>query len=185
MLEAYGGLTHMTGDADGPPLLSSVPIGDYMGAFAGVHGALAALYSLFAPWYSDQRLQDAYSAAGRADSVGTVDAARDAHRLDPLALEPIQLLAAALESAHATTDAKRYYLLATKREPQNPDTWYGLGSFYFRQKEWRPAYDALNHSYTLNAFGPAGATGGFLDQARCKVFPTSGQCPVTAPGASP
>ena len=44
VLEAYGGLTHMTGEADGPPLLSSVPIGDYMGAFAGVQGALAALY---------------------------------------------------------------------------------------------------------------------------------------------
>jgi crotonobetainyl-CoA:carnitine CoA-transferase CaiB-like acyl-CoA transferase len=44
VLEAYGGLTHMTGDADRPPLLSSVPIGDYMGAFAGLQGALAALY---------------------------------------------------------------------------------------------------------------------------------------------
>ena len=44
VLEAYGGLTHMTGDADGAPLLSSVPIGDYMGAFFGVSGVLAALY---------------------------------------------------------------------------------------------------------------------------------------------
>ena len=42
-LEAYGGLTHMTGDADGPPVLSSVPIGDCMGAFFGVSGVLAAL----------------------------------------------------------------------------------------------------------------------------------------------
>ena len=44
VLEAYGGLTHMTGEADGPPVLSSVPIGDYMGAFFGVQGVLAALY---------------------------------------------------------------------------------------------------------------------------------------------
>jgi formyl-CoA transferase len=44
VLEAYGGLTHMTGDADGPPVLSSVPIGDYLGAFFGVSGVLAALY---------------------------------------------------------------------------------------------------------------------------------------------
>ena len=34
----------MTGEADGPPVLSSVPIGDYMGAFFGVSGVLAALY---------------------------------------------------------------------------------------------------------------------------------------------
>jgi formyl-CoA transferase len=44
VLEAYGGLTHMTGEADGPPVLSSVPIGDYVGAFFGVSGVLAALY---------------------------------------------------------------------------------------------------------------------------------------------
>ena len=44
VLEAYGGLTHMTGDADGAPVLSSVPIGDYMGAFFGLSGVLAALY---------------------------------------------------------------------------------------------------------------------------------------------
>ncbi len=44
VLEAYGGLTHMTGDAEGPPVLPSVPIGDYMGAFFGVSGVLAALY---------------------------------------------------------------------------------------------------------------------------------------------
>jgi crotonobetainyl-CoA:carnitine CoA-transferase CaiB-like acyl-CoA transferase len=44
VLEAYGGLTHMTGDADGPPMLASVPIGDYLGAFFGLSGVLAALY---------------------------------------------------------------------------------------------------------------------------------------------
>jgi crotonobetainyl-CoA:carnitine CoA-transferase CaiB-like acyl-CoA transferase len=44
VLEAYAGLTHMTGDAHGPPVLASVPIGDYLGAFFGVSGVLAALY---------------------------------------------------------------------------------------------------------------------------------------------
>jgi crotonobetainyl-CoA:carnitine CoA-transferase CaiB-like acyl-CoA transferase len=44
VLEAFGGLTHMTGEADGPPVLSSVPIGDYLGAFFGFQGVLAALY---------------------------------------------------------------------------------------------------------------------------------------------
>jgi len=146
---------------------------------------LAALYSLFAPWYSGQRLQDAYNAVGRGDLVATIDAARDAHTLDPLALEPIQLLAFTLEGARDFSGAKRYFVLETKREPQNPETWYDLGQFYFHRRQWRPAYDALNHSYTLNAFGPAGSTGGLLDQARCKVFPTNPQCPPAAPSASP
>ena len=147
--------------------------------------ALAILYSLFAPWYSDRRLQDAYDAVSRGDAIDAIDAARAAHDLDPLALQPISLLATTLEVSNDVSGAKRYYLLATKREPENPETWYELGTFYVRRHEWRPAYDALNHSYTLDAFGPAGQKGGPLDVARCKVFPTSPQCPVTAPDASP
>ena len=44
ILEAFGGLTHMTGEREGPPMLSSVPIGDYLGAQSGLQGVLAALY---------------------------------------------------------------------------------------------------------------------------------------------
>jgi crotonobetainyl-CoA:carnitine CoA-transferase CaiB-like acyl-CoA transferase len=44
LAEAYAGLTHMTGEADGPPVLPSVPVGDCMGAIAGISGVLAALY---------------------------------------------------------------------------------------------------------------------------------------------
>jgi tetratricopeptide (TPR) repeat protein len=147
--------------------------------------ALAALYSLFAPWYSNRRLQDALNAVSRGDLATTIGAARDAHNFDPLALEPIRLLAATLYAARDYSAAKRYYLLETTREPQNPDTWYDLGTFYFDRHQWRPAYDALNHSYTLNAYGPSGIKGGLLDQARCKVFPTNPQCPAGAPGVSP
>jgi len=42
--EAFAGLTHLTGEPDGPPLLASVPIGDGVGALAGVSGVLGALY---------------------------------------------------------------------------------------------------------------------------------------------
>lgn len=40
--EAFVGLTHMTGAADGPPVLPSVPLGDAVMAFAGAFGVLAA-----------------------------------------------------------------------------------------------------------------------------------------------
>jgi crotonobetainyl-CoA:carnitine CoA-transferase CaiB-like acyl-CoA transferase len=43
--EAFAGLTHLTGEAAGPPLLTSVPIGDTLAAVAGVVGALAACWS--------------------------------------------------------------------------------------------------------------------------------------------
>jgi crotonobetainyl-CoA:carnitine CoA-transferase CaiB-like acyl-CoA transferase len=45
LAEAYAGLTHMTGEVDGPPLLASVAIGDTVTAFAGVMGALAACWA--------------------------------------------------------------------------------------------------------------------------------------------
>jgi len=44
LAEAFGGLTHMTGERDGPPLLTSLPIGDVLAAIFGVLGALAACY---------------------------------------------------------------------------------------------------------------------------------------------
>ena len=44
LAEAFAGLTHMTGEADGPPLLASVALGDTVTALAGVIGALAACY---------------------------------------------------------------------------------------------------------------------------------------------
>jgi crotonobetainyl-CoA:carnitine CoA-transferase CaiB-like acyl-CoA transferase len=44
LAEAFGGLTNMIGEADGPPMLPSVALGDTITAMAGVIGALAACY---------------------------------------------------------------------------------------------------------------------------------------------
>ncbi|MEX1146722.1 MAG: CoA transferase [Acidimicrobiia bacterium] len=44
LAEAFGGLAHMTGNADGPPTLASVALGDTLTAFGGVIGALAACW---------------------------------------------------------------------------------------------------------------------------------------------
>jgi len=42
--EAFCGLTHLTGEADGPPVLPSAPLGDGVAAFSGAFGVLAACY---------------------------------------------------------------------------------------------------------------------------------------------
>jgi crotonobetainyl-CoA:carnitine CoA-transferase CaiB-like acyl-CoA transferase len=44
LAEAFGGLTNMTGEADGPPMLPSIPLGDSLVAFSGVIGALVAAW---------------------------------------------------------------------------------------------------------------------------------------------
>ena len=133
---------------------------------------VAALYSLFAPWYSSRRFNDGLDAVGN-DNIPSAQAAfDDAHTLNPLAVEPIQLLAAVDENGRLS-DAERLYVLATKREPLNPDTWYALGSFYMRRQRWSDAYAALNRSYSLNRFGPVGQKGGLIDLARCEVDPVT------------
>lgn len=44
LCEAYAGISNMIGEADGPPMLMSVPLGDVMGAISGLVGTLTALY---------------------------------------------------------------------------------------------------------------------------------------------
>ena len=42
--EAFAGLTHLTGDPDGKPVLASVPLGDAVTGWVGAFGVLAASY---------------------------------------------------------------------------------------------------------------------------------------------
>ena len=44
LAEAFGGLTYMTGEASGPPMLPSIPLGDSLSALSGVIGTLVACY---------------------------------------------------------------------------------------------------------------------------------------------
>jgi crotonobetainyl-CoA:carnitine CoA-transferase CaiB-like acyl-CoA transferase len=44
LAEAYAGLTHVTGDPAGPPVIASVPLGDAVTGTMGAFGVLAACY---------------------------------------------------------------------------------------------------------------------------------------------
>ena len=43
LAEAFAGLTHLTGEPDGPPTLPSLPLGDMLAGLGGAFGALVAL----------------------------------------------------------------------------------------------------------------------------------------------
>ena len=45
LAEAFGGLTHMTGEPNGPPMLPSIPLGDALAGISGLVGAVVALLS--------------------------------------------------------------------------------------------------------------------------------------------
>jgi O-antigen ligase len=129
--------------------------------------ALAVLYSLLSPWLAEHRLSAAYDALARRDLVGARDAAKSAHRLNPLAVEPLWVWAL----AEPNWRALQLYRQARDLEPKNPETWYELGAFeLYVMERPRDAYRDLNQSYTLDRYGPAGQRCGALDTARWRVF---------------
>jgi Flp pilus assembly protein TadD len=97
--------------------------------------------------------------------------ARSAHALNPLSVEALFAQALVDSDAHAL----KLYRRARDLEPTNPETWYQLGAFELIIGRPRAAYRDLNQSYTLDSYGPASLKGGPLDQARCKVDPSTCQ----------
>src|SRR4051794_16007923 len=135
--------------------------------------ALAAVYSLASPWLSDQRLNASLDSITSGNVLGARDRAKSAHSFDPLAVEPLWLMAA-LEVNR--TRGLELYRQARDLEPQNPETWYQLGAFELRiLKQPRAAYRDLNHAYTLDnfLFGKGTQPGRDLDRARCAVDPST------------
>lgn len=45
LAEAFAGFAHMNGEADGPPMVPSLPLGDTLSGFSGVIGTMMALYA--------------------------------------------------------------------------------------------------------------------------------------------
>ncbi len=120
---------------------------------------LAAFYSLFAPWWSNKR----YNASLTASSIPEIrNDLKEAHSLNPLALDPLYDLA-------AVDNNVRWINAAVKLEPLNPDTWYTLALFEYGRRHLQAAYDAAAHSYHLDPYGPAGQPGNIGILAACRL----------------
>ena len=128
-------------------------------AVAAIAVSLAAVYSVAAPWLAQRQLASATNAA----------AAKRARSYDPLSVDAVQLQAAFEDAAGHPLRAEELYRKAVSLEPENTETWYALGEFYFGYKAWQLAYEALNNAYTYDRFGAAAKPCGLLDQARTKA----------------
>jgi tetratricopeptide (TPR) repeat protein len=181
-------LLHALGDIDWDFVAAGAPVFFALGVLIGASStlreprrrlllaltvavvALASLYSLTAPWLGARRVEDAYAALDRNDPAAAVSAARDAHDLNPLSLEPLWAWALAEALAGNTDAAVHQYLRAIALQPANSDTWYDLGAYELDLKRYKAAYRYLNEAYTRDPYGPPGEKGGLLDQARTKAF---------------
>jgi len=178
-------LLHTLVDLHWDYLAVSAPVFLVLGALAGepaprrrglllpaavVLVAAAGAYSLASPYLANRKLD----AVGAALDSGRVQAAyadaRSAHRLNPLAIEPL-LTEGYTARAFAVGEAA--LIQAVKLQPQNPDAWVALGEYELRVGNGRRAYDALNRAYTLDRYNPSAARGGSLDRARCAIDPAT------------
>jgi O-antigen ligase len=145
-------------------------------AVAAVAVALAAVYSLAAPWLADRQLATAATAAD----------VKRAHSTNPLSVDALLEYAAFVDAQGNLEQASTLYNDAVRLEPENARTWYALGAFYFEHKFWRLAYDALNNSYTYDRFGNASQRCGLLDRARYNAgFRFGPKCPAVRRSSSP
>jgi len=78
--EGFGGMVNMIGEADGPPLLPSFPLGDAIGAMSSVIGTMMALY-----WRDSRRARPASATEPRGQHV-------DASLFEPVLLAISQVM---------------------------------------------------------------------------------------------
>ena len=160
-----------------PPVSDARPARRPLLAAGAVLLVLGAGYSLGAQWLAQRTLASATTAAD----------AKRAHGYDPLSTAALMDWAAFEGLGGHQHRAEQLYKQAVSLEPQNSETWWALGSFYYYDlKEWPQAYAALSSAWTYNRYGPAGTACGLLDQARHRalhVWPSS--CPGGVPAATP
>ena len=70
--------------------------------------------------------------------------------------------------------ARQAYAQAIRTQPENPDTWFALGSYEFALEDLCNAYVHLNEAYTLDPASRRWTEGGPLDVARAHV--NAGRC---------
>ena len=141
-------------------------------AVGAVLVALAGVYSLAAPWLAERQLA----------SATTIADFKRAHSYDPLSTYVLSDWAALEDATGHVQQATKLYRQAVSLEPENGNTWWDLGSFYWEHGAWQAAYEAFDKSYTYDSQGPAGVACGLLDQARHKVL---GVWPASCPRGSP
>jgi len=144
---------------------------------AGVSGLLglgavaaAAVVAVVVPELAERDVDQAYAAADAGRFDDAVDDADSARRLDPLSLGPLDARADIADARGDESAAVAWYEEATRLQPENPDTWYELGLYHATATHDQcAAYQALNHSYTLDPNSRRWTPGGILDVARDAV----------------
>ncbi|MEX0850081.1 MAG: O-antigen ligase family protein [Gaiellaceae bacterium] len=136
---------------------------------------LAVLVSFSSPRLADRSLRESTKALDDGDFQRARDQALWARFFNPLSVDPLLALARISERRNFHTAAERRYVRVVELQPENPETWYVLGFYEFRELgNMCAAYGFLNTAYTLDPAGDQWIEGGALDIARDAV--NNGAC---------
>ncbi|HSB38319.1 MAG TPA: O-antigen ligase family protein [Gaiellaceae bacterium] len=126
-------------------------------------GAVLAL-SLLTPWFAQRATDSARAAIADGRPLRAYREARDARSLNPLALDPLLVQAAALEQLGDFQGARERYVEAVRLQPLNWRAWYFLGVFEAGLQDSRRALPPLERAVQLDPRNPV--TRAALQQAR-------------------
>jgi len=132
--------------------------------------AAAGVYSLASPYLASRKLDDAAGKLDRGEVAAAYDDSRSARSLNPLSVEPLFLEG---YTAASFVEGEALLVKAVRLQPRNPDAWVQLGEYELDSGRYRRAYQALNRAYTLDRWNATAVKGRELDQARCRVDPTT------------
>jgi O-Antigen ligase len=121
-------------------------------ALAIAGGVCVAATSLLLPWLSTEKNSDALAALNRLAYARGVSAARAAHSLNPLAVEPLFTLGLAESLRGNLAGAERSYARAVRDQPDNPKTWFTIGDFELQIGDRKVACAFLTRATELDRF---------------------------------
>ncbi len=128
--------------------------------------AIAVALSLLTPWFAERGTDSARGAIADGRPLRAYREARDARSLNPLALDPLLVQAAALEQLGDFQGARQVYIDAVELQPLNWRPWYYLGLFEVGQQDWARAIPPLERAMELDPLNPFPAAS--LKQARAQ-----------------
>jgi len=131
--------------------------------------ALSLLASFVFPRLAVRSNRAAIDAIDAGDLAQAKDDADRARFFNPLSVDPLYTLGGIASRRGDAREALARYVQAVDLQPENPDTWYALGSYEFFARKMCAAYRFLNNAYTLDSAGNEWVRGGILDQARAAV----------------
>ena len=115
--------------------------------------AVAVAFSLLTPWFAQRSTDSALAALEAGRPAQAAARAHHARSLNPLALEPIFVEAAAAEQLGDVGAARSLYVKAVDLQPLNWSAWYELGAFEVSVRNDTAAAAPLRRAVELDPHG--------------------------------